>query len=161
MRTPESYSFGSVLKSALNPQGESVIEKAKKSAAQKEAARLSRMRNQITDTIEEFNRHLDAGAVVDAIEEALFAAKDFMSAAKRLEKLPLDSAESVDALIKCSEAVEILVETVQNMMGPNKDIEDDDIQYVAEQMITLHSIFDAAYKTFDEATARIEREIGQ
>jgi hypothetical protein len=160
MRTPESYSFGSVLKSALDRR-DSSIEKAKKTAAQKEAARLFRMRNQITDTIEEFNRHLDAGAVVDAIEEAHFAAKDFASAAKRLEKLPLDSAESVDALLKCSEAIEILIDTVEHLMGPKKSIEDNDIQYVAEQMSTLHSIFNAAYKTFDEATAHVEQVIGR
>lgn len=158
MRTPESYSFGSVLKKALD-QGTS-IEKAK-TAAQKDVNRLVRMKNQITDTVEEFSRHLNAGAMVEAIEEAQFVAQDFATAAKRLGKLPIDAADSVDALQKCSEAIGILIETITHMMGPKKSVDAEDAEYVSEQMNRLHSIFNAAYQTFDEAVAHADQEIGR
>lgn len=159
MRTPESYSFGSVLKKALDQDAS--IEKAKKTAAQKDVARLTRMRNQITDTVEEFSRHLNAGAMVAAIEEARFVAKDLATAAKRLGKLPLEAADSIDALQKCSEAVGILVDTVVHMMGPKKSVEAEDAEYISTQMNRLHSIFNAAYKAFDEIVARADQEIGR
>ncbi len=160
MRTPESYSFGSVLKKALDYRDPS-IEKAKKTAAQKDVARLTRMRSQITDTVEEFSRHLNAGSMVAAIEEALFVAKDLETAAKRLGKLPLEASDSIDALQKCSETIGILVDTVVHMMGPKKSVEAEDAEYISTQMNRLYSIFNAAYKAFDEIVARADQEIGR
>ena len=160
MRTPESYSFGSVLKKALDPR-DSLVGKTKKTAVQKDVARLSRMRNQITDTIEEFSRHLQEGSMLDAIEEAQFAAKDLQSAATRLGKLPVESAESIDALQKCSGAIGILIDTVVHMMGPKKSVDAEDAEYISKQMNRLHSIFNAAYKTFDEAVAHVDQEMGR
>jgi hypothetical protein len=160
MRTPESYSFGSVLKKALDPR-DSFVEKAKKTAAQKDVGRLVRMRNQITDTIEEYIRHFQAGSYVEALEEAHFAAKDFTAAASRLDKLPFDVAESVDTLKQCVKAVGILADTVEHMMGPKKSVDEDDVEYVKEQMNRLIAVFNAAHKTFDEAVAHAEQEIGR
>ena len=160
MRTPESYSFGSVLKKALDPR-DSLVDKAKKTAAQKDVARLTRMRNQITDTVEEFSRHLKAGAMVAAIEEARFVAKDLETAAKRLGKLPLEAVDSIDALQKCAGAIGILVDTVDHMMGPKKSVDAEDAEYISTQMNRLYSIFNAAYKAFDEIVARADQEIGR
>jgi len=161
MRTPESFSFGSVLRKALDPQGPS-IEKAKaKSEAQEDVARLSRMRNQITDTIEEFNRHLNEGSMVDAIEEARFTATDLTTAAKRLEKLPLEAGDSITALKSCAHAIGLLVDTVDHLMGPKKVVDKGNGDYITEQVCNLQSLFNVAYQAFDEVVARADQEIGR